>query len=294
MNAYIIKPDTIFKLSDDKDILNIEVLNGLITSHKALITNRYKKLYDAYIGDYPILHQDDKEAYKPDNRVVVNFAKYIVDTFNGFFIGIPIKISSKKKEIDDYINLLDKYNDQDDNNAELSKICSVFGKGYELYFNDDYGNLGITYLDPREGFMVYDESTVQKPRYFVTYQIVDEVMRGYIYDKTYRYEFNDKGGLHVFNGVEHGFNDIPATEFIENEERMSIFESTYSLINAYNKAMSEKANDVDYFADAYLKILGPKLEESDLVHIRDNRTINFESMDGSGDGIVVDFMSKPN
>ena len=37
MNAYIIKPDIIFKLSDDKDILNIEVLNGLITSHKALI-----------------------------------------------------------------------------------------------------------------------------------------------------------------------------------------------------------------------------------------------------------------
>ena len=294
MNAYIIRPDMIFKLSDDKDILNIEVLDGLITKHKSLITDRYKKLFDAYIGDYPILHQSDKEAYKPDNRVVVNFAKYIVDTFNGFFIGIPIKVSSKKKEIDDYINLLDKYNDQDDNNAELSKICSVFGKGYELYFNDDYGNLGITYLDPREGFMIYDESTVQKPRYFVTYQIVDEVMCGYIYDKTYKYEFNDKGGLHVFNGVEHGFNDIPATEFIENEERMSIFESTYSLINAYNKAMSEKANDVDYFADAYLKILGPKLEESDLVHIRDNRTINFESTDGSGDGIVVDFMSKPN
>lgn len=294
MNAYIIKPDTIFKLSDDKDIINIEVLNGLITKHKSLITDRYKKLYDAYIGDYPILHQSDKEAYKPDNRVVVNFAKYIVDTFNGFFIGIPIKVSSKKKEIDDYINMLDKYNDQDDNNAELSKICSVFGKGYELYFNDDYGNLGITYLDPREGFMVYDESTVQKPRYFVTYQIVDEVMRGYIYDKTYKYEFNDKGGLHVFNGVEHGFNDIPATEYIENEERMSIFESTYSLINAYNKAMSEKANDVDYFADAYLKILGPKLEESDLAYIRDNRTINFESMDGDGNDIVVDFMSKPN
>ena len=50
MNAYIIKPDTIFKLSDDKDILNIEVLNGLITKHKSLITDRYKKLYDAYIG----------------------------------------------------------------------------------------------------------------------------------------------------------------------------------------------------------------------------------------------------
>lgn len=294
MNSDIIKQDTLFKLSDNKDILNIEVLDDLLTKHKSLISGRYKKLYDAYIGDYPILHDPEKEAYKPDNRVVVNFAKYIVDTFNGFFIGIPIKVSSKSKEIDDYINLLDKYNDQDDNNAELSKICSIFGKGYELYFNDDYGNLGITYLDPREGFMVYDESTVQKPRYFVTYQIVDNVIRGYVYDKQFKYEFNDKGGLHIFNGEDHGFKDIPATEFIENEERMAVFEPCYSMINEYNKAISEKANDVDYFADAYLKILGPKLEESDLAHIRDNRTINFESMDGSGEGIVVDFLAKPN
>ena len=62
MNAYIIRPDMIFKLSDDKDILNIEVLDGLITKHKSLITDRYKKLFDAYIGDYPILHQSDNQS----------------------------------------------------------------------------------------------------------------------------------------------------------------------------------------------------------------------------------------
>lgn len=99
MNAYIIKPDTIFKLSDDKDIINIEVLNGLITKHKSLITDRYKKLYDAYIGDYPILHQPDKASYKPDNRVVVNFAKYIVDTFNGFLLAFQSKYHLRNKKL---------------------------------------------------------------------------------------------------------------------------------------------------------------------------------------------------
>lgn len=34
-----------------------------------------------------------------------------------------------------------------------------------------------------------------------------------------------------------------------------------SQINAYNKALSEKANDVDYFADAYLKILGERIDD---------------------------------
>ena len=59
----------------------------------------------------------------------------------------------------------------------------------------------------------------------------------------------------------HGFEGVPAVEFVENEERMGIFESALPMIDAYNKAISEKANDVDYFADAYLKILGSRVGE---------------------------------
>jgi SPP1 family phage portal protein len=62
-------------------------------------------------------------------------------------------------------------------------------------------------------------------------------------------------------------------------------------VNAYNKAISEKANDVDYFADAYLKILGVALDETGAKHIRDNRIINFEGEDAGK--IVVEFMGKP-
>lgn len=63
------------------------------------------------------------------------------------------------------------------------------------------------------------------------------------------------------------------------------------MIDAYNKALSEKANDVDYFADAYLKILGQRLEKEDVQHIRDDRIINF---DGDINGVIVDFLQKPN
>ena len=63
------------------------------------------------------------------------------------------------------------------------------------------------------------------------------------------------------------------------------------MIDAYNKAISEKANDVDYFADAYMKVLGSKLEDEDLEHIRDNRIINLE---GDATEVIVDFLQKPN
>lgn len=287
-----IYPDELITLPDSKE-MTPTVLSELLAKHKKMCTIRYNVLRQAYIGDYPILHQQDKEAYKPDNRVVVNYAKYIVDTMNGFFIGIPIKVSSTDGNVAEYVNLLEKYNDQDDNNAELARICSIYGKGYEIYYNDENGQVAIMYLNPLEGFMVYDESPLEVPRYFVSYKIDSEgFMHGEIRDAVQIIPFTDRGNLHFEEAYTHGFGDIPAAEFIENEERMSIFEPCYSMINAYNKAISEKANDVDYFADAYLKVLGPKLDESELAAIRDHRIINLESDDISG--TQVDFLDKPN
>ena len=89
----------------------------------------------------------------------------------------------------------------------------------------------------------------------------------------------------------HGFDGVPATEYVENKERTCIFEPAMSMIDAYNKAISEKANDVDYFADAYMKILGATLDDDDVEHIRDNRIINF---DEDADRLIVDFLQKPD
>ena len=73
---------------------------------------------------------------------------------------------------------------------------------------------------------------------------------------------------------------------------MSIFESVVSLFNAYNKALSEKANDVDYFSDQYLVFLGAEVDNEDLITVRDNRTINYYGSDA--DKVDVKFLDKPD
>ena len=129
-------------------------LNEFIMRHSGECAFRYNRLQEAYETDYPILHEPPKPRWKPDNRIMVNFAKYIVDTMNGFFIGNPIKllVDGGNEAVEKYVEFLDQYNDQDDNNAELSKICSIFGKGYEMYYVDENGNIGITYLSPLDAF----------------------------------------------------------------------------------------------------------------------------------------------
>ena len=276
--------------------MTIEILDKFLAKHRQDITDRYKKLHDAYISQHDILRQPAKASYKPDNRIVVNFPKYIVDTMNGFFIGNPIKTTADDAAVSDFVEYLDQYNDQDDNNAELSKLCSIYGKGYEMYYLDDDKNLCITYLSPMDAFMIYDDSIIERPMYFVrVYKDWEGNEFGSISDSVGVRHFQVTGGTRFTDDWEtHYFPDVPATEYMENEERMGIFEPVLSMVNAYNKAISEKANDVDYFADAYLKILGAAVDNEDVKFIRDSRIVNFYGDEDSAGKIVAEFMDKPS
>lgn len=282
-----------FRLARDTE-MTLTLLSEFLTKHNHEVKNRYEPLYDAYTSDHEILHDPAKPKYKPDNRVVVNFPKYIVDTMNGFFIGNPVKIVAEDEAVSDYVEYLDRYNDQDDNNAELAKICSIYGKGHEMYYTDEESELCITYLDPKEAFMIYDESIIERPLFFVRRYVDREGFEyGSISDATSVRNFKVTGGLKWLDEWQpHYFPGVPATEYVENGERQGIFEPVMSMVNAYNKAISEKANDVDYFADAYLKVLGTTVDNEDVKFIRDNRIVNFEG-DGS-DKIIAEFMEKPN
>lgn len=272
--------------------ITTELLEKLLADHKEE-AKVFQRRQDEYESKHMILDAPKKPNHKPDNRIVVNFCKYIVDTFNGFFIGIPVKTTSNNTKAAEFVDEIDSYNDQDSKNAELSKIMSIHGKGYEMYFTDEESELCTAYLSPVEAFMVFDDSILKRPMFFVRrFTDFEGKEFGSISDKTAVRHFSIDGGVRWTDEWQpHHFTDVPATEFLENAEEQSIFFPVLTNINAYNKAISEKANDVDYFADAYLKVLGAALDEEGAKHIRDNRIINFEG-DGT-DKLVVEFMGKP-
>lgn len=282
-------------MDPDKE-LTPELLGEFINEHRERL-KRYQRLMKMYKGQHDILFQEKKELSKPDNRLVVNFAKYIVDTLNGYFIGNPIKTVHPDKVVSDQMKRIAKRNSQNDNNAELSKMCSIYGHAYEFLWLDNDLNNRVTYMDPQDAFVIYDDTIAQEPLYGV-HILTDETGRsfGTIYSRNDEKDFytNDKQKIVIDENslVEHFFDDVPLIEYIENEERQSAFENVESLINAYNKALSEKANDVDYFADAYLAILGAVLDEEMLNKIRDNRIINLKA--GNTDKLKVEFLDKPN
>ena len=284
----------IYRIPRDTE-MTLDLLAKYIAKHKRDVAFKARPLQDAYENKYEIFRLPRKADYKPDNRIAVNFAKYITDTFNGFFIGIPVKVTSDDEAVNEYIDYLNKTNDGDNNNAEVSKLCDISGSSFEMYYNKEDGEIGITYLSDLEAFMLVDDSILERPLYFVRYyKDANNVEHGSYSDArivrhfwvdSARYRWEDEEHI-------HGFGYVPAVEYIANNERMGLYESAMPAINAYNKALSEKANDVDYFADAYLKVIGAKVDEEDTFHIRRTRVINFEGNIADGEPIV-EFMGKP-
>ena len=275
----------LYILPEDSEI-TLDIVKSYIQDYDGKKAD-LKQNYDMYCGTYDIL-KTQKEAYKPNNKLVVNFAKYIVDTFNGYFIGVPIKTSSPDDKTDLFIQNFSNECDLQDNEAELAKMVSIFGRAFELLYTNANSEPRATYFSPLEGFMVYDDTIEEIPLFAVRYYYDDDTkLHGTVYTRTEIIDLSsDERKPHYFGGV-------PVIEYIENDERQGTFDSVKTLMNELNKALSEKANDVDYFADAYLKVIGAALDEDTLNKLRDSRIINLpETPDGKT--IEVAFLEKPN
>ena len=290
-----IKPIKLMTFSKDGEITP-EVVKKFIEKHKEEIA-RYKYLLNMYKGIMDIASQKDKASWKPDNRLAVNFPKYIVDTFTGYFNGIPVKKSHKDSKVLEKLQSFDNLNDMEDEESELAKMACIYGRAFELLYQDEATQTNVVYNSPENMFMVYDDSIKEEPLFAVRYGIDDDgKIQGEVYTLLETIEINGEASdLSFGERTYNPYPELPVVEFYFNEERMSIFESVISLVNAFNKAISEKANDVEYFSDQYLAFLGAEVDEEDLKNIRSNRVINYYARDSEGDSKVdVKFLEKPD
>lgn len=275
--------------------ITVEVVNKFMEKHKLEVA-RYEYLKNMYRGIMSIDDEPTKDPWKPDNRLAVNFTKYIVDTFTGYFNGIPVKKFHSDKEILSKLQEFDNLNDMEDEESELAKMACIYGRAFELLYQDEETQTNVIYNSPENMFMVYDDTVKQEPLFAVRYGVdEDKKLQGEVYTLLETIKISGENGeLSFGEGTYNPYPDLPVVEFYFNEERMSIFESVISLVNAFNKAISEKANDVDYFSDQYLAFLGAAVEEEDLKNIRSNRVINYYGEGSEGKNVDVKFLEKPD
>lgn len=286
-----------FRLSPGTEMTG-DLLAEMLGDYRAHECGRFEELRKEYEGDHPILHKPPKAAYKPDNRLVTNFPRQIVDTMVGYFLGVPITVTGDDAQAVAWIDDWDARVGSDDVDAELSKTCDVYGSAFEVLWRDSEAYPQTSVRTPEECFMVRDDTVAEATMYAVRfyddrnrYDMEPDCVRGTLYTPTHEVAFEWSGDVRFADPVPHGFPGVPVIEYVENRERKGLFEDVLTLVHAYEDAISEKANDVDYYADAYLSILGAELDEDTLRQLRDSRIINLASADLQN--VSVSFLGKP-
>lgn len=277
-------------LCDAEEIIDMDLINKYIALHEERFP-RYEYLENLYRGFHDVFHLPEKPEWKPDNRMAVNFPRYITDTFLGYAYGTSIKRSHEDELIDEAIKEFDRNNNMTDHEFELAKKACIYGHAYEYLYQDEDTNTRLVACNPKEAFIVYDDTVKGKALFAVRYGYKGDGIVKYGEVMT-RAEIYDFSGSTLSKGHDNPYGMIPLVEYAMNQECIGIFEEVAGLVETYNKAIGEKANDVDAFAEAYMAILGAEVDEEGVRRIRDDRIINLYGTDSAKD-ILVQFLDKP-
>lgn len=169
--------------------------------------------------------------------------------------------------------LLDKLTDAfdnadvDDADSDNAHDMSVCGVAYEyVYIKRDTTDIAVRNIEADHTFLVYDDTIEQNLLFGVYYyRFKDAITDQYCYratvvTKNYRYTMIIDCSSHKHRMIEemvpHYFGDVPIIEYRNNKLCIGDFEQQISLIDAYNKLMSDRVNDKEQFVEALLVIYG--------------------------------------
>lgn len=240
------------------------ILTKLVKKFKAKERRRFNKAQRYYEVKNDIYARKMSDL-KENNKIAHGFARYITNMATAYFIGKPVRYSvddeDYQKALDDvlnknYINML---------NFEVSKEASKKGIGFLLIYINEEGKLKIKKCDAEEIIPVFSTSLGEylecAVRLSEEYDIDGKFLKegADIYDKEriYHYERTNRAADFEFVSDEpHLLSDVPAIVIKNNEEMIGDYEPQYSIIDGYDKGQSNTGNDVDYFADSYLALVG--------------------------------------
>lgn len=276
----------------DTEDISPEVLKYVIEKAEEAAP-RYCELDRYYRGFHDVLHRKKDK----DVRVVVNYAKYVVDTTLGYFMGEPVKydvndirrngsatgagdvdgVSAASDTEIDLTPVTDCYHRQgiSEIDSRIGKGMGVYGDCLELCYasTDEQPYPRSAYVAPQNGVLVCDTTVEHNKLFGIVWDKLERINRQTYYavsvytDQTIRHYECDNISSAAFVPVDeveyHWFDAVPMIAYENNDERQGDFEQIKTLIDAYDQLMSDRFTDKRKFVDALLVFFGMTLREDD-------------------------------
>lgn len=279
--------DYVMKELDNEQEITPELIKMLVDDFAPIAEHR-KALYDRYTMDEaPILDREVEDGTKVNNKIANDFAGEIVDQKIGYALGNAIKYnvdknaygddSEKFQEHQGEINRFVVRNAMNDKDIELGKMASICGvAGREIYV-DKEGVERVVNLNPWEVLFITNSDDevkyalrVRQELRMVNDKLTDLQCVDFYDDEktTYFIEKSDKDGRSFVadneketNPEKHVFDYTPIIKIVNNEEEMGDFERVLTLIDGYDRTMSDVNSEIEQFRMAYMYFKGVEVDE---------------------------------
>ena len=261
--------------------------------------DRYKRLFNYYIGKHDILERKKDESLK-NNKVMVNHAKYITDTNVGYLLGNPVDYQvgtdrETNKPLYDIDPILDAYKKQtiNDLDTEIAKDVSIFGLQYEYVYSNEEAEPRSCEVSNENTIIVYDDTVEHNKLFGINYRAIYEGEHFKYYEIIYAdknvkrtYKSTDKSLTQTAKEETHAFGDVPFIEYKNNPEYLGDFEPVISLIDAYNILQSDRVNDKEQLVDAILCMYGMDFDVEQADELKKSRMLADLPVDGRVEYLV--------
>ena len=235
------------------------------------------RLFAYYRGEHDILRRGGKKTL-PNNKLVNAFPSYITNVNIGYFLGSPVRYTSLNEEFVQELQDIFLYNDEQDENIVLARFASVGGTAFEIVYLDEDARIRFDEVSPEHMVVIYDDKITPEPLRAIRRWQRDNVehLEVYTKDEVIKYEKGKEIERYF-----HYIGDVPVIEFPNNDDRIGDFERVLTLIDAYDNAQSNIANDFEYFSDAYLVLRNlSSTQPEDIENMKLSRTM---LIDDAGD-----------
>lgn len=153
-------------------------VSDLIKKHQ---TKDYSLMRRYVDGDQDILHKQEEKG-KPNNKIVLNFARKIIDFGTSYIASNPIRYSANEAgaDVEEYVKKLQAVlmdNDEESLSYDIIEDGSIDGEVFEYYYFDEDGQICITEFKADECIAVYDTTVKAKLIAVIRYYTMTDVSR---------------------------------------------------------------------------------------------------------------------
>lgn len=279
-----------------------EIIKKIIEEHKPLAESMKSSYlrYKMNPGDVPIFKRKlPTTASKIDNKLADDWFGEIIDTKVGYMFGVPIDITIDKaadryEETKAMISAFRKRNAFDDLVSETGKFAAICGYDGLLAYIDTDGNERVMRIDPWE-LAIITETEITEPPYALRYYTdYENNSVAEFYDEKNRTVFkaSKEGVYSVESETPHNLKFCPAFGVPNNAELLGDADKVFTLIDAYDRAMSDFSSEIEQFRLAYILFFGVEPDDELIEEMKRTGAIYVPATSKEDSENKIEFLTK--